>query len=64
MAKVKLPKYKYSAYIKVGDGWNFLFWRATEYRAIEGLKQRFGEDYEKHPECYKIAKERRTKSDW
>lgn len=57
MSKIKLPKYKYSAYVNVGSDWKFLFHRNTEYRAITSLKQRFGRDYEEHPECYKIEKE-------
>ena len=63
MPKLRLPKYKYSAYVLVGSEWKFLFYRNTEYQAITDLKRMF-KDYEENPEAYKVEKELRTKYDW
>ena len=56
----RLPKYKYSAYVKVGSDWKFLFSWDTKYQVMADLRRTFGKDYKEHPECYRVEKELRV----
>ena len=45
MAKIRLSKYKYSAYVFVDSKWKFLFDCNTEHMAKTCLRWQFGKDY-------------------
>ena len=61
MAKIRLSKYKYSAYVFMDSKWKFLFDCSTEHMAKTYLRWQFGKDYLEHPEAYKVEKELRSK---